>query len=138
MKARDLMHRITLISGSATVREAAELMRAKDIGSVLIGSESKIEGILTERDLVKVVASRVDPDKARVSSVMTPHPVEIDADASVEEVSEVFRKHHFRRLPVHERGKIVGIISVRDVAKAIPYLFFQRNRNEKFAGENQY
>lgn len=119
MKVREIMHSITVVKPDTSVREVAELMRKKKIGSVLVELAPLRYGILTERDiLTKVVAEDADPAQVKASEVMTELRYTIDAEASVEKASEIIDANNIRRLPVMQNGEIVGMVTARDVARA--------------------
>ncbi|MFQ6136010.1 MAG: cyclic nucleotide-binding/CBS domain-containing protein [Candidatus Hydrothermarchaeales archaeon] len=124
---KDIMHKITVIDATSSVAEAAKIMAEKNIGSVMVRKSGDITGILTERDILKRgVAEGLDIKKVKVAEIMTEHPYIIDSEAAVEDASKVFVKYRIRRLPVIERGRIVGIITSRDVAKSIRYAYFRK------------
>src|SRR5690242_175714 len=107
---------LATLPASATVREAAMLMQARHIGSVLIVAvDGKLEGIFTERDVVcRVVAVRKNPDATKLGSVMTAHP---ECGRPETTAIEALRRMHdggFRHLPVIKDGKPVAIVSRRD------------------------
>jgi CBS domain-containing protein len=108
------------LPASATVREAAALMRDRDIGDVLVMDDSgALTGIVTDRDVViRVVAQGADPDKATLADACTRDPVTIEATDSVDDAAAVMREHALRRLPVVAGGaaKVRGVISLGDVA----------------------
>ena len=125
------MHKTTLVSTEMSVKDAAKLMDKKRIGSVLIHckKETEILGILTERDiLTKVIAKGLNPDKIDVCDIMGPTPKTVDVDTGITKISEIFDKHNIRRLPVTKKGKMVGILTTRDVAKSLAYLYAKRQR----------
>ncbi|MBT3465356.1 CBS domain-containing protein [archaeon] len=100
-----------------TVDDTIKLMVKKNIGVVAIVKDEKLMGIVTERDIVKRVAS-VDLDKSTsVSKIMTPKPETIEHDATVLDVTKVMSDNNFRRLIVKKNDKIVGIITAKDVIK---------------------
>jgi CBS domain-containing protein len=107
---------VAALTGSATVREAAALMRSRHIGSVLIvGKDGKLEGIFTERDVVcRVVADCKDPDRTKLHTVMTAGPE--TASPSTTAIDALRRMHDggFRHLPVVQNGKPVAVVSRRD------------------------
>jgi CBS domain-containing protein len=118
MIVSDIMHSATIVEPEMSVSEAAKLMRKKEIGSVLVRIHSKKWGMVTERDILnKVVAEDIRPTKISVKDIMTDLICTIDADAPLEDASETFNREKIRRLPVMDKGKIVGIITSRDVAK---------------------
>ena len=117
---KDIMHKITVVDSNILISTAAKMMAEKNIGSLMIKEEGSIDGILTERDILKkVVGKDLDPRTTKVSEIMTLHPLIIDAKATIEDAAEIFNSVHIRRLPVIQRGEIIGIITSRDVAMAI-------------------
>ncbi len=128
MKIKEIMHGITMINSDASVLEAAKIMSNKDIGSVLIKEKGGRVCIVTERDVLKKVVAKSESLETKVCDIMTNNVFTIDAEADIEEASELFNKHRIRRLVVMERGNIVGIVTARDVAKSIPYIYLQRRK----------
>jgi CBS domain-containing protein len=123
--AKDLMHEPTFVGGDASVRDAAVLMREKSIGSVLVESSSGW-GILTERDIVKKVVSRgVDPSVVCASEIMTCPLITCPPDADIYRIAGVFCENSIRRLPVEDDGKILGVLTTRDVTRSLLPEFFK-------------
>ncbi|MGH6931662.1 MAG: CBS domain-containing protein [Dongiaceae bacterium] len=103
------------LPGSATVREAARRMRDRDVGAVLITEAGSLEGIFTERDvLMRIVALDRDPDRTRLSKVMTRNPDTIDADDLAITALSRLSERGYRHRPVMSKGRLVGIVSRRD------------------------
>jgi CBS domain-containing protein len=102
----------------ATIREAAERMKALGVGSLPVCDDERLVGMLTDRDIiVRSVSEGRDPKQTRVRDAMTPDVVYCFDDQSVEEAAEIMRKKQIRRLPVLNRDKdLVGILSLGDVA----------------------
>ena len=119
------MHRyLEVIKPGATIVEAAERMRRQQLGSLLVestdaeGRMSPGSGIVTETDLVhKVLAKGMDPSLVTVDRIMTSPLLTIDADRPMLDASHVMEANHVRYLCVAEEGAIVGVISVRDLAR---------------------
>ncbi len=106
---------LTTIVRTATVLEAASLMKAQGKGAVLVIEGSKLVGIFTERDaLVSVVAACRDPATTRISDVMTPQPQTIHPDEPFVRALRVMHQGGFRHLPVVEHGRPLGMVSARD------------------------
>lgn len=136
---KEIMHGTTVVPSNMSVHEVAKLMERKDVGSVLLESDGEICGILTERDLLaKIVARASDPMRVHACEVMTPVMYTIEQNADISKASELFSKHNIRRLPVTRDGKIIGIVSARDVAKAIPYALYSRINGMRAVVENHY
>ncbi len=114
---RDVMSRDPVsVAPSATVSEAATLMGARNIGSVLVMSERKLTGIFTERDVVRALASTFEAAGHLVSEWMTPAPTTVTPDSADSEALATMLDKGFRHLPVIEDSKVVGIVSIRDLA----------------------
>lgn len=105
---------------SATAFDAVQKMVEARIGSVLVVDGDALVGIFTERDvLVRIVGAHRDPEKTPISHVMTHNPVSIDSTTTVEEVLDVHGGKEFRHLPVVDNGRLVGIVSFRDILRWI-------------------
>src|SRR2546421_60662 len=100
-----------------TIGEAAEKMTSHGVGAVVVSDFGRMIGIFTERDLMRAVAGRVHSSEARVREWMTPDPVTMTEDASVEEAGETMIERGFRHIPVVAGERAVGIVSIRDVAE---------------------
>lgn len=100
---------------SATVREAAILMKQKGKGALLVVEGSQLTGIFTEQDaLYRVIAAGLDPATAKLADVMTPRPQTMHPDEPFVNALRVMHKRGFRHLPVVEHGRPLGIVSARD------------------------
>ena len=115
----DLMVKDVLtVEPSDTIGEAAEKMHAANVGAVVVMEDMvRIVGIVTERDLLRAVASRARAAEARVRQWMTPNPLTIDPNTTVEEAAKIMFDHNFRHLPVVKDGRALGIVSLRLLAR---------------------
>jgi len=129
MSVKEIMHAATIISPDTSVLEVAKIMRDKNIGSVLVKISELEYGIVTERDIVlKVIAKDADPKSITARDIITELRYTIDANASIQKASEIFNLHPIRRLPVMEKGEIIGIITARDVAKRWAFDYYDKKR----------
>jgi CBS domain-containing protein len=111
---------LATVDSVASVREAAQLMRDKRIGSLLTVEAGELVGIVTESDLVrKGAASNRDGANIRISAVMTSPLLGIDVNRTIRDASQVMAERGVRHLAVRENGKIVGVLSVRDLVKMV-------------------
>jgi CBS domain-containing protein len=103
---------------STVVREAAEAMRANDIGDVIVVNDGgELTGILTDRDIVvRVVAEGRDPRATRIGDIASRDLTAVGPDDPVERAVALMREKAIRRLPAVDRGKVVGIVSIGDLA----------------------
>lgn len=103
------------VGADATVAEAAEVMVRGRFGSVVVMTSGTLMGIFTERDVLRAAAARVDLATSTVGDWMTPDPVTATGDMDSADAAETMIRHGFRHLPVTERGRLQGIVSLRDV-----------------------
>ncbi len=127
MIARDIMKaRVTTVSPSDSISEAALLMRNENIGAlVIVDSEENPIGIITDRDIVvSVVADRENPEEILVGEVMNKKPVNkklivIGEDTDVFDILRILSRNSIRRVPVIRKGRLVGIVSVDDIVVVV-------------------
>ncbi len=105
------------IYSEATAQEAAQLMKQKEIGSLLIKGCQGYVGILSERDLVyRLVSEGLDPKNTPLSSIMEESILSIDLNASTSEAGSLMQEYNISHLAVTENDEIAGILSVKDLA----------------------
>jgi CBS domain-containing protein len=108
------------ITPDATVYDAIALMAEKGIGALLINSEDRLVGIVSERDYArKVILQGRSSKDTRAEDIMTRDLVTVSAEDTVDECLRIMTHHRIRHLPVLSRGKLVGIVSIGDLVKAI-------------------
>ena len=117
---REVMSKdLVVVDRAMTVEEASAVMWAGHAGSALVMEGDRLAGIFTERDIMKALSRHADTGRtATVRECMTFDPVTVDADASVGEALDRMLTGGFRHLPVTEGGRLVGLISMTDVAHA--------------------
>src|SRR6185437_7980977 len=107
VQVRDVMTEATVTDSTTdTLRSAAERMWRQQTGSLLVTENERLAGILTERDLLRAVALGADPATATVDEAMTTEVFTVSRDMATRWI---------RHLPVEENGRLVGIVSMRDV-----------------------
>ncbi|HEY3246262.1 MAG TPA: CBS domain-containing protein [Phycisphaerae bacterium] len=107
---------MAVVERGVTVVEAARIMQQRSVGAVLVMNGDTIQGIFTERDLLnRVVAAGRDVNKTRVSEVMTSSIATCRRSTPIEECQSCMAQLNLRHLPVVEDGKLLGMISLRDV-----------------------
>lgn len=108
---------VVTISKTATVEEAARLMRTKKVGALVVTNGVRPVGILTDRDIaVDVVGTGKHPAETAVADVMRPNPVSLREDQGLFEAAKMFSAKGVRRLPVTSKtGKLVGILTLDDL-----------------------
>ena len=109
---------VITVDADDTVAEAATVMGGKRVGSALIMDGERIAGIFTERDIVRALGEHFDAAGHPISHWMTRTPTTITPDASVDEALNMMLAGGFRHLPVVDGDRVVGMLSMRDVAAA--------------------
>ena len=108
------------IAPEATVAEAVDLMADKGIGSLLVMQDGELRGIVTERDYArKVVAGGLSSESARVRDIMTVDVFTTVVDQNIDECMMLMTEKRIRHLPVVDGDRVLGIISIGDLMKAI-------------------
>lgn len=108
---------VAAVRPDASLVEAAQLMRAQDIGDVLVADGDLLVGVVTDRDItVRAVAEGADPLTVNAETVCTPDPVCVGPDDEVATAVRLMRRHAVRRLPVVEDGRPLGVVSLGDLA----------------------
>lgn len=98
--------------------EVARRMKEHDIGALpVVGADGRLLGIVTDRDIVVRALSEAKDGNLRVADVMTPNPVTITPDRPLLEAAKLMAEHQIRRLIVVEGGRVVGMLSVKDLAE---------------------
>ncbi len=120
LKVKNIMTTdVVTIQGSATVAEAVELMKERELRDLVVEprSEEDAYGIVTEADIVyKVAAYGKNPKDVQIHEVMTKPCIVVNPDLSVEHVARLFTNHHIRRAPVIKK-ELLGVVSVTDVIR---------------------
>ena len=108
--------RLYSVDPSTTVGEAISLMAQNRIGSALIMEDGNLIGIFTERDTVRAISHSHDAPTHEVSSWMTRDPKTVTPEVDVDDALRTMLHSGFRHLPVVEKGKVIGMVSMRDLA----------------------
>jgi CBS domain-containing protein len=116
---RDIMTKnIVVIDHDKNAVEAARVMTEKGISSLFVVKDNNPVGIVTERDFIKKVCAKGLPvDQVKISDIMSKILTTAEPETPIEVAVQRMVNHKIRRLPVMEKGKLVGIITVTDLAK---------------------
>lgn len=111
-------HQIMSVEPDAKLAAAVKLLGEMKIGAVLVMNQGRLEGILSERDIVRVLGERgAGVLEEPVSEVMTRKVVTCKETDTVAELMEMMTTGKFRHLPVIDNGKVVGLVSIGDIVK---------------------
>ena len=116
MQVRDVMTEATVTESAAdSLRSAAERMWRNQTGSLLIMEDGRLNGIITERDVLRAVALGADPATSTVDEAMTTEVYTVPPHMELHEAAREMAARWIRHLPVVEDGKVLGVVSMRDV-----------------------
>jgi len=116
---KDLMSTaLATVDSHASIVEAARRMRDQDVGAVIVEDDDKLVGLVTDRDIaVRAIAEERDPRETEVARVASKQLQTLKPDDELDAAVELMRKSAVRRAPVVEGGKVVGIVSIGDLAR---------------------
>ena len=114
---RDVMSTtLVTVEPHGSVAEAAELMSIHHVGAVLIVVDGALQGIFTERDIVRALAAEHDAAHHAAADWMSRDPITLHPDAPISEARDRMLEEGFRHIPLLEDGRVVGIVSLRDLS----------------------
>ncbi len=113
-------HQVWSIDYKATVMDALNLLSEKDVGALPVVKDGELVGIFSERDYARKAAHKGKPTAdSPMTDLMTSKVYYVYPTCTIEECMAIMTNKHIRHLPVLEEGKMVGLISIGDVVKAI-------------------
>lgn len=120
MKLHDIMVReVVTVGAEETTAGAARKMREQSVGCLVVTMETTVRGIVTGRDLLGCLAEAHDPNRCKIAAHMT-RPVIVERpQEEVLRAAEIMAERGIKRLPVVDRGKLVGLVSFSDIAKVM-------------------
>ncbi|MFB0514119.1 MAG: cyclic nucleotide-binding/CBS domain-containing protein [Candidatus Bathyarchaeia archaeon] len=122
LKVEDVMIKdVVTVDADTTVKKAVETMNKHEIGCLIVMKGNKLVGILTERDILKrVLAESRNPEKTKVSEIMTTPVITASPTTDLEEAAKLMFKKNVKKLPVVTKGKLVGLVTLTDLARFHP------------------
>jgi CBS domain-containing protein len=117
---RNKGNEVFTIAPAATVLDALKMMAKHNIGALLVMEESRLAGIVSERDCIrKVELLGRDAKTTKISEIMTGDVITVDCDQPLEECMSLMINKNIRHLPVYDDGELAGLLSMRDVLKEV-------------------
>jgi CBS domain-containing protein len=122
MKAEDVMAReVVTLDEDVSAKKAAEIMAQEGVSAIIVTSEGKAKGILTERDILKrIVAEDKDSRKTKVKEIMSSPLVTIEPSTDLEKAAHLMFEKKIKNLPVIHENRLIGLISLQDICKLQP------------------
>jgi CBS domain-containing protein len=113
-------NQIFFVAPTDSVRQAIEVMATRHVGALLVMKEGALIGIISERDYArKVILKNRSSQDTPVGDIMTSPAVTASPDDTIHHCMQVMTEGRFRHLPVVESGRVVGILSIGDLVKAV-------------------
>jgi len=124
LKVEDVMVKdVITVEADQTVKKAIDLMNENEIGSLIVVKQGKAVGIITERDmLTRILARSRNPERTKVSEIMSAPLVVADPKMELEEAARLMFKMKVKKLPVISNGELVGLITLTDLARFQPQI----------------
>ena len=119
--------KVETVEPKQSLKYALQKMVKRNIGSIVVVEGENPVGIVTERDISRYVARQTNPLKTQVRNVMSSPLITIPDSATNQEAMAAMLKHGIRRLPVVEKGKLVGIISQRDLLRWVFRITYEKD-----------
>ena len=113
---------VITVDANSTVEDVALLMSTENVRAIVVTSNNKPIGIITERDIVeRVVAKGLDPSKTQLDSVMTKPLASAKSNMPIVDAIRMMQKRKIRRLVVMDKEKMIGIVTQRDLLRALAF-----------------
>ncbi|MDT0328363.1 CBS domain-containing protein [Nocardiopsis lambiniae] len=111
---------VRTVAPATSLREVAEIMRDSDLGDVLVAEEDRLVGIVTDRDvIVRCVAQGGDPADHTAGEICSSEMVTVTPRSDIREAVNTMRQGAVRRLPVVDGGRLVGVVTMGDLARVV-------------------
>ena len=112
------------VSSEASLEECAKVMAANHVGALVIKDDHQSKGLITEQDIVrKIIAKGINPLTKKVKDFMETKLITINSDDDIYNALIKMRDSNIRHLPVVDKGKMVGLLTLKDILKIEPQLF---------------
>jgi len=124
---------------NTTLKDCARIMIKKKVGSLILTDKGKLQGILTEKDIIWAIVKKSEKDLGKIyaKDLMNKKVVTIKPGADITEALDRIKKFKVRRLPVVEDGKVIGMLTIKDILKVDPSLFEMIQETVKIREESK-
>ena len=132
-------HDVVTVRPDATVRELLGMLAEYNIGALVVSADgAAVDGIVSERDVVRRLHADEGVLDATVSTIMSAEVQTCEKDATVNELMSIMTERRFRHVPVVEDGRLTGIVSIGDVVKSrMSELEFERDQLDHYVHTSQ-
>lgn len=112
-----------IVTKETSIAKCARIMDRENIGSLVIASKKKLEGIITEQDLVrKVIAGSLNPEKTPVSEIMVKQLFTVSPEIDLFDAIQMMSDYNIRHMPVIARKSVIGYLTLNDILRIEPQL----------------
>lgn len=112
---------VITVDSDESVFEACKIYKEKGVGCLVVMKNEIILGILTERDIIeRIIIDKKNPIETKVEQIMSKNIITVHASTSIEKAVEIMKDHNIKKLPVILNNEIFGIVTITDIANAIP------------------
>tara|TARA_Y100000310_G_C20691915_1_gene822852 strand:- start:4248 stop:4694 length:447 start_codon:yes stop_codon:yes gene_type:complete len=111
------------VDSELTIMAAAKILIDERVGSLLVTSGKQLLGIVTEKDIVRIIAQGLNAKSVTIDQIMTSKLHTIEPDTDLYDAVHYMKKHKIRRLPVLHKGNMLGLLTTSDVLKFQPILY---------------
>lgn len=124
LKVKDVMVTdLVTVAADVSVQAATRIMNDFEIGCLLVVSGRRLVGIVTERDILRrVVVEQRDPAKTKISEIMSRKLITVTPEMPLEKAIQVMFKYKIKKLPVIEKGRLVGLVTLTDLVRIEPII----------------
>ena len=133
---------VVTVESEESVLEACKIYKDQGVGCLVVMKDGLVLGILTERDIIeRVIIDEKNPDETKVEEIMSKNIKTIHASTSVEKAVEIMEEYKIKKLPVILNNEIFGIVTITDIANAIPNFATALDKeieNSKAKQQNSY
>ncbi|MEM2956437.1 MAG: CBS domain-containing protein [Candidatus Pacearchaeota archaeon] len=124
IKVGDVMTRNFIsVTPDTSISECSKIMISNKVGSLIVKTDQKLEGILTEGDIIRAIAKSKNLSKIKAKDIMTRHVITISPSEDMYEALKKMKGKKIRWLPVIVKSRVIGMLTVKDILKIEPSLF---------------
>ena len=126
-KAEDVMiTKVAILDENVSVKKAAEIMVQIDMGAIIVTTEGKTKGILTERDILKrIVAEGKNANKTKVKTIMSRPLITITPKTTLKKAAQIMFEKKIKNLPVNHKNRLIGLVNLHDICRSQPEVLRQ-------------
>ena len=127
-----------VISPDISLINASKKMLVGDVGSLIVKKDDKLVGVITEKDIVKAISNNLNPQITKVSKIMSTQLFTVDPKTDLYDAMVKMNKEDVRRMPViSSNGKLIGLLTMKDILKISPTLYDLRIESIKIREEDE-